>query len=261
MKYSFMSFSTPELTLKECLAVAKKLGYDGFEPRLDAEHKHGVETSASAGYLADVRKLSEETGIAISCIATSRKMADPGNAAMEIDKAKSEIELAAQVGCHALRVFGGLIPDGVTREKATLTLVESLSKITKFANDNNVHVCLETHDDWCDPLIVSEAAKESGCSVNWDIMHTELTAKCSPEKSFDLLKPYIRHVHVHDGMWVNGNLQLAPVGKGAVNHGTPIRLLRETGYAGYISGEWIKWEPWEIHLPRELKLLKEIEGE
>ena len=43
MRYSFMSFSTPQLKLKEMLALANKLGYDGIEPRLDANHAHGNE--------------------------------------------------------------------------------------------------------------------------------------------------------------------------------------------------------------------------
>ena len=43
MKYSFMSFSCPELTLDEMLSMAKEFGYDGIEPRISSNHRHGVE--------------------------------------------------------------------------------------------------------------------------------------------------------------------------------------------------------------------------
>ena len=36
MKYSFMSFSCPQLTLGELLATAKRFGYEGVEPRIDS---------------------------------------------------------------------------------------------------------------------------------------------------------------------------------------------------------------------------------
>jgi hypothetical protein len=38
-----------------------------------------------------------------------------------------------------------------------------------------------------------------------------------------------------------------------------IELLVGTGYDGYLSGEWINWDPWQVHLPRELRALKQIE--
>jgi len=38
-------------------------------------------------------------------------------------------------------------------------------------------------------------------------------------------------------------------------------LLHNHGYAGYLSGEWINWEPHEVHLPRELATLQEIATE
>jgi len=36
-------------------------------------------------------------------------------------------------------------------------------------------------------------------------------------------------------------------------------LLHAAGYPDFISGEWIGWEPPEMHLPRELATLKSYE--
>ena len=54
---------------------------------------------------------------------------------------------------------------------------------------------------------------------------------------------------------------MLPIGEGAIDHRRALELLTEFGYQGYISGEWIRWEPWEVHLPRELATLKTYEKE
>jgi hypothetical protein len=39
-----------------------------------------------------------------------------------------------------------------------------------------------------------------------------------------------------------------------------VELLQAMPYTGYLSGEWINWEPYEMHLPRELAAMKAYEG-
>jgi sugar phosphate isomerase/epimerase len=85
-------------------------------------------------------------------------------------------------------------------------------------------------------------------------------AKSPPERSFECLKLYIRHVHVHDAHWGGNGRVLSPIGDGEVDHIAPLRLLKNAGYSGFLSGEWINRESWEIHLPREIARLKVIEN-
>jgi sugar phosphate isomerase/epimerase len=254
-----MSFSTPKLTLKESLDAAKRFGYEGFEPRLDSGHGHGLEPGVSAAFLKEARAMAEERGVEFACIATSCKFADPAIKKEQIDAGKRAVDLAGALGCRAIRVFGGQIPAGLSREKAIEVMAGSAAELAAYAKDAGVAVCMETHDDWCDPAAVSAVAKQSGAFVNWDIMHTVLTAGYTAEKSFELLKPYIRHVHIHDGYRDGKNLVFTAIGKGKVDHAAPISLLKKAGYGGFLSGEWINWEPGEVHLPREIALLKALE--
>ncbi len=39
-----------------------------------------------------------------------------------------------------------------------------------------------------------------------------------------------------------------------------VQLLQAVPYTDYLSGEWINWEPWETHLPRELAVMEGYEG-
>jgi L-ribulose-5-phosphate 3-epimerase UlaE len=67
-------------------------------------------------------------------------------------------------------------------------------------------------------------------------------------------------VHFHDGIDLeSGQSKLLPVGEGMVDHKRAVELLQGVSYSGFLSGEWIKWEPADVHLPREIKTMKGYE--
>lgn len=262
MKYAFMSFSCPQLALGDMLALAKRLGYDGVEPRASSGHAHGVEIEADAEKRREIRRTAEASGIALACIATSCQFADPAKADAQAEAALRFVQLAHDVGSHRLRVFGGPIPQGVSRPKAVETAVKALSSVARAAREAGITVCIETHDDWCDPadmLKIVSGVNDPAVRVNWDIMHPVLTAGKTMEEAWRVLAPYVRHVHFHDGAKTGGKTDLRPVGQGTVDHGTAVRLLKKAGYDGFLSGEWIAWEPFDVHLPRELAAMRALE--
>lgn len=260
MKFSFMTFSTPELTLAEVLAVAKQYGYDGIEPRLDAGHRHGIEIGTSAADRAAIRRKAADSGIALACLATSLTYAAPAKTDAMLQATRERIDLAGDLGVPVIRVFGGAIPKESNREAATDLLIVSLRSVADHAAGRGVTLAMETHDDWCDPRHVAAVLRgvdHPAVAVNWDIMHPVRKGFATIDQSFDALRPWIRHLHVHDG--IEG--ELAPIGTGIVDHRRAMELLKAADYTGFISGEWIKWEPHATHLPRELATLKGYERE
>jgi len=263
MKYSFMSFSTPELTLAETLALAKRLGYDGIEPRLQGNHGHNIEFDTPAAARRAIKAQVDDSGIALCCLATSCQYSNPKTLAAMVEDTHQAIDLAGDVGAPRLRVFGGVIPEGVSREQAYAQCVESLSGVAPHAAERGVTLCMETHDSWCDPNNVAAvigAVNHPNIMVNWDIMHPVRAGGSTMDAAFTALKPWIRHLHVHDGP-VSEPFSLLPIGEGAIDHRRALELLLTLPYDGYISGEWIGWEPYEVHLPRELATLKRYERE
>jgi sugar phosphate isomerase/epimerase len=122
---------------------------------------------------------------------------------------------------------------------------------------------VETHDHWCDPddlAAVLRRVNHPAVAANWDIMHPVRAARKTIDQAFQTLQPWIRHLHVHDG-GIPEPCVLKPIGQGEIDHRRALELLLQSGYAGYISGEWIDWEPWATHLPRELVTLKRYEQE
>jgi sugar phosphate isomerase/epimerase len=261
MKYSFMTFSCPELNMSEVLATARRFDYDGVEPRIDAKHNHGVEVASSAEKRKEIKKQAIDSEIAIACVATSCVYANPETAKQNVDYTLKCIDLAADLGSSRLRVFGGQIGKGLDRESAIKLVAESLMLVADHASQRGVIVCMETHDDWCNPSHVAEVMKianHPAIAVNWDIMHPVRTNLATMDQAFEALKPWIKHLHVHDGR--PNTTDLVPIGTGGYDHKRAIELLLTIKYDGYISGEWIGWSDlYEVHLPRELATLKRYE--
>jgi sugar phosphate isomerase/epimerase len=143
-------------------------------------------------------------------------------------------------------------------------VANALGKLADHAADRSVLLALETHDDWCAPgdvAAVMAAVGHPAVGVNWDLLHPVRTGGATMEQAFAILGPWIRHVHVHDASPDTEPLQWRPIGEGIVDHRVALRLLGQLGYDGFVSGEWIKWAPPEVHLPRELERLRAIAAE
>ena len=142
IKYAFMSFSCPDLSLEDMLALAKLYGYDGVEPRAQARHAHGLEMEADAGTRRDAAQKASESGIALCCVATSCRYSDPDTAQQNVEDTLRCIDLAADVGAPRIRVFGGQIAEGISRERAIENLVASLRAVADHAASRGVTVCV-----------------------------------------------------------------------------------------------------------------------
>jgi sugar phosphate isomerase/epimerase len=262
MRFSFMTFSCPELTWAEVLATAKRFGYEGVEPRAQSKHAHGIEVSASPGQRALLRRMAEDAEVAVACLATSCSYtaATPAELGRMMADSRALIALAHDLGAPTMRVFGGQIPQGMSREAAGKQLADCLSKLADEARAAAVTLCVETHDSWCnarDLARVLGLVAHPNVRANWDIMHPVNAAGMTMDEAFAALRPYIRHIHFHDGKRnAKGDLDLCPVGEGIVDHRRAVQLLHSIGYPGFLSGEWIAWEPWQTHLPRELATMK-----
>ena len=92
-------------------------------------------------------------------------------------------------------------------------------------------------------------------------MHPVQAAGRSIDETFQALQPWIRYVHVHDGIDIDGRSELRPVGGGVIDVRRAMQLLHAARYDGYLSGEWIGWEPYAVRLPRELDKMLEYEQE
>lgn len=264
MRYSFMSFSLPDATLAELIDAARSYGYEGLEPRIDGGHGHGVERGTDAGERRRMRDMLRAGGIDLPCVASGARLSNPASAPQQIADVRGAVDLARDLGSHRVRVFGGAFPPDLSRERAQETLAAALRELAPYAEDHDVILALETHDAWTNPdhvAAVMRAVDHPAVGVNWDVMHPSRTGGSTLECSHEMLRPWIRHVHMHDATSDPQRLEFRPMGEGDFDHRLILSMLRADGYDGYLSGEWIDWEPGEIHLPRELTRMREYEHE
>lgn len=256
-----MSFTTPEASLREMLDIAKQYGYDGIEPRAQSKHKHGVEPEAGPAERKEIKKTFEGSGIECACIATSIRycFTEEDKRDAEVELTKKFIDLAVDTGCTRLRVFGGM-PDKVIPVDDAIKIVgEALVELKEYAEKNRVYVCLETHDFFSRADIAAPAVKMANSPyirINWDIMHP-FTKFMTIQEAFDEVKDLVEHCHIHDGIYDKARApKLALMGEGEIPYNTAVRLLKNSGYTGYLSGEYINVWPPEVVLPHDIKVLK-----
>ncbi len=262
MKYSFMSFSCPELSLPEALDLAKRNGYEGFEPRIDSGHKHGIELGISPEKRREAMAVAADKQVSLCCLATSVQLASRQTLSAEMDSARRAIDLCIGMGIPRIRLFGGPIDEGHSRREAIEQMARALDTLSGEIGEEDVCLCMETHDSWCEPehvAAVMQLCRGRHVGVNWDVMHPLLAAHADISETFSLLRPYIRHIHMHGGTYVGG-LKFLPIEGNVIDHKQVLRELSSMRYDGWISGEWIGWDR-PGYLREELATMRRYEEE
>jgi sugar phosphate isomerase/epimerase len=229
MKLSLLTFNLGrEMTLDELIEVFHSTEIDGVEFRAEADHKHGIELERTPEERAAIKARCEDAGMPIACIATGCRFEslDDSERQAEIDRAREFTDLAADVGCKRIRVFGNAFPQGADKQQVISNVGASLREIAEHSAPRGVQVNLEMHGDfywWEYALQAVEIADHPGVGIVYNCDERELGF--GPICGFvDPVLDRIRHVHMHD-----------------LESGYPYRaligMLRHAGYTGWMSLE------------------------
>ena len=200
MRPGFMSSVCPKQTLPELIETANKYGYEGIEFRVDWEHGHGIELSASDDHLAASQVMLEDSGIEATCIATGVKVnsTEVAEHVKARESLKRFIELAQSVGASYLRVFGDPVPEGVDEDRTTALRLaaESCAAVDAHAGQHNVVVLIETHTNmrahWARKVVIDSGGSHVG--VLWHIGH-HISLGQSVDDAYSYIWSDIKHVH------------------------------------------------------------------
>jgi fatty-acyl-CoA synthase len=268
MKLSFTTLGCPDWTLRQIVENAAQMGYDGVDLRgLLEEIDISTRPEFTTG-LSETRALFADHGVAISGIAISARYAvvDEAEKQRHFDETRRNMDLARKLDTHILRVYGGRVPEGHTVDSILPTLVENLREIGDEAEQYDVTLALETHDDWTDSSVFRRLMDEVDhprVRVLWDLHHPFRTNGEAPEVTYANLAPYTVSIHVKDSVPnPDGSHTYVLLGEGDVPLTTMLDKLVEGGYDGYAILEWEKrWhrelaEP-EIAFPQYVAKMKE----
>ena len=134
IKLGFMTFVLPEWEIERIVKFAKESGYDGVEIRVDAKHKHEISSRSSAEVRKYVRELFADEGLDIPCVATSVQFgsSDPSVRRENIESARMNLDLAADLGAGVVRMFaGGGIPK--LTDEAAEYIAEAFDEVGDYA--------------------------------------------------------------------------------------------------------------------------------
>lgn len=261
MKISFMTWACPDWNVDQILDAAVRYSYDGVEPRVEANQRHGIELEATAADRASIRRRFADAGIEMSCLATSRTyaLADAADRSESVARTLRYCELAADLGCPYLRVFGGSTPEGVSPADAQRCVAESLAAAGSAAVSMGVTLCLETHDGYCDADLCAATvtmADAPGLGICWDIMHPFRVGQTIAH-AHAAVRDLVRHCHTHDAiLGPGGSYEMTLMGEGNLPHDEAVSLLVGDGFEGYMSGEHIDFLSADELLPHEARLMR-----
>ncbi|MBM4086000.1 MAG: sugar phosphate isomerase/epimerase, partial [Planctomycetes bacterium] len=230
MKLSLLSFNiAKDMELPKMLSAAKAKGFEGVEFRADANHKHGVELDRTLAERKAIRHCCEDMGIAIACVGTGTRYESPDEKVRRenIDRAKRFVELAHDLGCGRIRVFGNAFPKGVEKADVVKWVGEALRELGEFAEKTSVDVLLEMHGDfyyweYCLKAVQLANHPKIGIIPNCDPREVKTGGV---RQSYEAVKTYVRHVHMHE------------LDEPSYPYKEFFGLLKRDGYKGYLSAE------------------------
>jgi sugar phosphate isomerase/epimerase len=221
--------------LPRIIELARQGGYAGIECRAEARHQHGVELETTPEQRREIRDRLQDAYLELACIGLSSRFDTPDASRRReiVDRTKRYVELAAEVNCRRLRVFGNDMPkEGLggdappDRETVIRYVGDALRELAEFADPHGVDVLLEMHGQfnfWYFSRSAVEHAAHERVGLVYNCDNRDLVGG-SVAPTYDRVRHLIRHVHMH-----------------AFTRGYPypelFGLLQRDGYRGYLSSE------------------------
>lgn len=246
MKLSLSTLGCPGWSWDEIFATAKDLGIAGIEIR-------GIEKEMFAPDIAVLngekrQKTFDRLNKAEMSIPILTSGACLGLKEIDgfMDEAKAYIDFAGEIGVPYVRVMVSPVPQPTEEENIPQTK-EKYKELCRYAEGKNVKVLLETSGRLADSSLLQEILTETdspAAGVLWDIHHPYRYYGETPETTYNRLKDWICYLHVKDSVMKDGQVEYRMMGYGDVPVFDTLKVLKENGYDGFISLEWVKrWCP------------------
>ncbi|MCI5649348.1 MAG: sugar phosphate isomerase/epimerase [Fusicatenibacter sp.] len=267
--YSFSSLlKTGALTQLGCISKAKEMGFDAIE--IESIHPH--DGSSKQEYAKKLRDECERVGMPISNYTFGADLLNGsgGNLEAEIERVKSEIDIAKILGADSVRHDATI---GYPREirgyrgfdDVLPRLSEGCRRITEYAATKGIRTMVENHGFFCQDSVRVEKLVNQVANDNFGLlcdMGNFLCADENPIEAVSRVAPYAFYVHAKDfhvksgmgqnpgeGFWKSrgGNyLRGAIIGHGDVPVTQCLSILKNAGYDGYVSIEFEGLEDCEM---------------
>jgi sugar phosphate isomerase/epimerase len=190
-----------DFDVETIIRVLEGAGFEGVELR--TTHKHGVEPSIGQEERARVRRLFDRSKVRLVSYGTTCRFQSPDAAERkkQVEIAQQFVDLARDTGAMGIKIQPMGFPDGVPIETTIQNFGASLHELGDYGSTRGVEIWMEVHGrGTSDPPMAAAIVKAAGhpnVGVCWNSNDTDV-ANGSVRASFELLKPWIKSVHINE---------------------------------------------------------------
>ena len=248
LRFGYGTNGLADLRLDDALTLLSDLGYDGVGLTLDHMHLDplapdiAARTHRLAGRLDALGlDVTVETG-ARYVLDPRRKHGpslldpDPDDRARRVALLVRAVQVAAELGAHAVHCFSGLTPAGTDTDTAWKRLAEALTPVLDAAATADVPLAVEPEPGH---LLATLAdfhrlrrilGDPGSLGLTLDIGHCQCLEPLTPADCVRAAAPWLRHVQIEDMR--RGVHEHLPLGGGEIDFPPVLAALAATGYQG-----------------------------
>ena len=249
MKLSFSTLGCPEWSWSEIVSTAGDLGYDGIEIRGVARDIYAPDVPQfRQGGAARTRALLQEKKLEVPCLASDCVLHLAPFRDRTVKELTAYIALARELGVPYVRVMGDNPqpwPGAPVDEDHVYGLA---SELAPLAADNGVTLLVETNGWYSNTAHLRkllERIDHPGVAALWDVHHPYRYNSESAKETYANIGPWIKHVHLKDST-LTDRVRYQMMGYGDLPLETFFDVLKEGGYDGFYSLEWVR--RWDLTL-------------
>jgi len=245
-----------QMTLEQCLQLAKAAGFDGIELNYDLDSE--LSPKSGAAEFTQIRKMAEKIGIAISGMCSflfwpyPLTANDPARAAKGLELAGKIAEAASDLGTENVLVVPGAVHipwrtdyDPVPNDVCEKRAKEAVRKLIPAAEKLKVHLNMENiffNGFLMTPMEMNafvDSFQSEFVHVHFDtgnIMEYQF-----PEHWISILGKRIRNAHLKEFTKKGSDHSLEafrPLLDGTTNWPAVLEAFDQTGYRGYLTFEY-----------------------
>ncbi|MEV1019469.1 sugar phosphate isomerase/epimerase family protein [Streptomyces sp. NPDC050264] len=237
-----------DLRLDDALALLADLGYDGVGLTLDHMHLDPL-TPDLAQRTRQVARTLERYQLTATIETGARYVLDPrrkhGPSLLDPDPdaraARTRlllraVQVAADLGAHAVHCFSGITPEGTDPGTAWKHLADELGTVVEAATDAGVPLAIEPEPGHLLATLADfhqlrrALGSPDALGLTLDIGHCQCLEPDPPADCVRAAAPWLRHVQIEDMR--RGVHEHLPFGDGEIDFPPVLDALAATGYQG-----------------------------
>jgi sugar phosphate isomerase/epimerase len=220
--------------VREGLKKAKAVGAEGVQ--IYAVKGEMDPDNLSADARKELKKYIEDLGLEIAALVGDlggHGFQDEAANAWKIEKSKRILDLAVELGTNVVTTHIGIVPDDASG-KTYATMQAACRELAEYADSLNAHFAIETGPETAAHLrAFLDTLGSRGVAVNFDPANFVMVTGDDPVKGVHILKDYIVHTHVKDGVRhkpIDPRLVYGAVGFDSPDHDRIMELLASGEY-------------------------------